>query len=119
MMPAGYLNSLLSANRELRNFLERVDALIHGTSDLGADQLRALGHILEAMAPEISEAKRAASLDASLQAEIREYTANLQALQASIEQVRCVLLARRAQIEAAQQHLGGLQGWTSAYRRTA
>jgi hypothetical protein len=119
MMPADRHNRLLSANCELRSFLERVDALVHGTGDVDAIELRALGRLLEVMAPEIGEASRGPSVDAVLQALIREYTDNLRALQTSLDQVSCVMLARRAQIEAAQQHLDGLQGWTNAYRQTA
>jgi len=60
-MPAGRLNRFLSANRELRNFLERVDAMAHGTGDVGPGELRAIGRLLETMAPEIGEASHAVS----------------------------------------------------------
>lgn len=118
-MPDDHHNRLLYANRELRNFLERVNHLVHGTGEIAAVDLRALGQLLKSMAPEIAASSRDASADAALQAQVREYTGNLRALQASLEQVRCVLLARRAQIEAAQQHVDGFQGWASAYRQTA
>ena len=118
-MPAGRLDRFLSANRELRNFLEKVDALVHGTSDVGPGELRAIGRLLETLAPEIVEASPAVSADAALHAQIQEYIRNLQALQASLEQVRCVMFARLAQIEAARQHMAGLHGWSHAYRQTA
>jgi hypothetical protein len=118
-MPYGRLDRFLSANRELRNFLEQVDALARGTSDVGPGELRAIGRLLETMAPEIGEISPAVSLDAVLEAQIREYVGNLRALQAALEQVRCVMFARLTRIEAARQHMDGLQGWANAYRQTA
>jgi hypothetical protein len=119
MMPTDRHGHFLSANCELRNFLERVDAMVHGTGDVGPGELRAIGRLLETMAPEIGEASHAVSADAALQAQIQEYAGNLRALQASLEQVRCVMLARLTQIEAARQHIAGLRGWANAYRQTA
>ena len=118
-MPPGRLDRFLSANRELRNFLERVDGMVHGTGDVGPGELRAIGRLLETMAPEIGEASHAVSADAALQAQTQEYVGNLRALQASLEQVRCVMFARLTQIDAARQHMDGLQGWANAYRQTA
>jgi hypothetical protein len=118
-MPAGRIDRFLSANRELRNFLERVDAMVHGTGDIGPGELRAIGRLLETMAPEIDEASHGVSADAGLQAQFQEYVGNLRALQASLEQVRCVMFARLTQIDAARQHMDGLQGWANAYRQTA
>jgi hypothetical protein len=117
-MPAGRLNRFLSANRELRNFLERLDAMVHGTGEVGPGELRAIGRLLEIMSPEIGEASHAVSADAALQAQIQEYVGNLRALQASLERVRCVMFARLTQIDAARQHMDGLQGWANAYRQT-
>jgi hypothetical protein len=118
-MPAGRIDRFFSANRELGKFLEQVDALVRGTSDVGPGELRAIGRLLEIMAPEIGEASLAVSADAALQAQIQVYVGNLRALQASLEQVRCVMFARLTQIAAARQHMDGLQGWANAYRQTA
>ena len=117
-MQADQHNRLLSANRELHSCLERMDALVHGKSDIGADELRALGQLLEATTPEVSEAKRNVPVDAVVQSQVQEYIGNLRALQVSLEQVRCVMLARRADLDVARQHIQGLQGWVDAYRQT-
>jgi len=118
-MPPGRFDRFLSANRELHNFLERVDGMVHGIGDVGPGELRAIGRLLETMAPEIGEASHAVSADVALQPQIQEYVGNLRALQASLEQVRCVMFARLTQIDAARQHMDGLQGWANAYRQTA
>jgi hypothetical protein len=123
MMPNSRLDRFLSANRELRNFLQRVNGLVHGTGDVGPAELRALGGLLDAMAPEIADSSTAVSADAVLQAQFQEqfqeYVGNLRAVQESLEHVRCVMFARLTQIDAARQHMNGLQGWANAYRQTA
>jgi len=118
-MTTGRLDRLLSANRELGSFLQRVDELVHGTSNIDAGELRAVSRLLESMAPEIGETSPAVSLDSGLQMQIQDYIGNLRALQTSLEQVRCVMFARLAQIDAARQHMNGLQSWADAYRQTA
>jgi hypothetical protein len=119
MMPTDRYDRFLSANLELRGFLERVDALVHGAGEVDAGNLGAIGRLLDAMAPEIGETSHGISGDAVLEEQIQEYISNLRRLQASLEQVRCVMFARLAQIGAARQHMIGLQGWANAYRQTA
>ena len=118
-MPADRYDRFVSANRELRGFLERVNELVHGPSDVGPGELRTIGLLLETMAPVIAEKPTAVAVDAGLQTQFLEYIANLRALQTSLEQVRCVMFARLTQIDAAREHMNGLQGWANAYRRTA
>ena len=108
-----------SANLELYAFLSRVDGLVQGTSDLDAKDVRAIGRLLETMSPEIANAPRNVSDDACAQEQVQQYISNLRSLQVSLEQVRCVMLARRAKLDAARQHIEGVQGWANAYRQTA
>ena len=108
-----------SANHELRNFLDAVRALVRGAGEIEAADLQTLSRLLETMAPEMGAASREAALDAILGEAIAEYKTNLQNLQSALEQVRGVMLARRAQLDAAKQHMDTFQSWVSAYRRTA
>ncbi len=110
---------LQAANRELRSFLDRVGALVHGTGNVGADDLQTLSRLLETMSPEVGAASHDKTLDAALKVVIAEYKNNLVELQAGLEQVRCVMLTRRAQLDAAKKHMDAFQGWASAYRQTA
>jgi hypothetical protein len=118
MMTPNGQSLLPSANRELRSFLARVDRLVHGTGDVHAEDLYAIRRLLESVAPELGGPPRGVSVDAMLQAHIQEYKDNLRAAQASLEQVRCVMLGRRARLEAAKRHLEGLRGFVHAYQTT-
>ena len=108
----------LSANQELRGFLRRVENLVNGTGTVTDVDLKALSQRLTYLAPEVGDASRGETLDAGLRIEVAEYVKNFRALQDALEKVRCIMLARKGQLEGAKRHLVGLQGWVSAYSQT-
>jgi len=118
-MNAHRVNLFFSSNQELSAFLSRAEALVHGTGDVGWEELAALGRLLNTMAPEMAEAAHPDFADAALQEQVQRYVAHLRSLQVALEQVRCVMLARRAKLDAARQHVEAVQGWANAYRQTA
>jgi len=108
----------LAANQGLRDFLQRVEKLVTGTGTITDGDLKALSQRLSNLAPEVGDASRGETLDADLRSEIAEYVKNLRALQTALEKVRCIMLARKLQLEGAKRHLYGLQGWVNAYNQT-
>jgi hypothetical protein len=108
----------LSANKELRDFLQRVEGLASGTCSINERDLKALSQRLSTLAPEIGDADRVETLDADLRNEMAQYVNNLRALQIALDKVRCVMLARKVQLESQTRHLFGLQGWVNAYNQT-
>ena len=108
----------VSANQELRGFLNRVDGLATGTCSITEKDLQSLSGRMTNLAPEIGDASRSETLDAGLQQEIAEYVKNLRALQTALEKVRCFMLARKMQIESERRHLVGVQGWVNSYHQT-
>jgi hypothetical protein len=118
MMESNKHERFLSANKELRDFLERVEGLASGACSISDRDLQGLSQRLLTLAPEIGDASRGETLDANLRNEVAEYVKNLRALQTALEKVRCVMLARKMQIETQKRHLDGLQGWVNAYNQT-
>jgi hypothetical protein len=108
----------LAANRELRDFLRRVEGLTTGTCSITEGDLKALSQRISTLAPEVGDASRSETLNLELRGEIAQYVNNLRALQIALEKVRCVMLARKMQLETKKRHLDGLQGWVNAYHRT-
>lgn len=106
--------SFLSANQMLRDFLRRVECLANGTGTVTENDLQKVWHRLLNLAPEIGDASRGKTLDAGLQDEIAEYAKNLRALQGALEKLRCVMLARRTQWDAAKHHIDGLRNLVNA-----
>lgn len=107
-----------AANDELRGFLRRVDGLVNGTQSVSEGDLRSVSQRIANLAPEVGDASRGATLDQSLQEEIAEYVRNLRALQTALERVRCIMLARKVQLESAKRHVEGVKGWVDAYIHT-
>jgi hypothetical protein len=108
----------LCANEELRDFLQRAEGLAKGTGSISERDLQALSQRLSTLAPEIGDASRSETLDADLRNEVAEYVRNLRALQTALEKVRCIMVARKLQIESQKRHLDGLQEWINAYNQT-
>jgi len=117
-MPNDARSRLSLANRELRNFLRRVDGMVLGQGDIGADDLRTIGKLLQSIGQEICESRRGPSADTELPALIQEYAVNLRAARTALEKVRCVMLARRARMDRDRGRVSQLQGWANAYRQT-
>ena len=107
-----------SANRDLRDFLMRVEALGNGTGMISEEDMKRISQRLLTLAPEVGDASRSKTLDAALKAQIDEYVRNLKSMQRALEKVCCIMLARKSQLEAAKRHMEGLRGWVSAYHQT-
>lgn len=106
------------ANARLQLFLERVEEALAGRGNFTPEDLRALAAPVRGMAALIPFAGtlRAASPEWSEQ--LDRYAGNLSETQRAFERLRCVLLARRAQIEARRGHLEALRRWAGAWQQT-
>ena len=108
----------VAANQELRGFLRRTEAFARGTGTVTERELKTILARLQNLGPEVGDASRSETLDAQSRVEIAEYVRNLLALQRTVENIRRVMLCRRAQLKAAKSHLDGLQSWIHAYQQT-
>src|SRR5882762_2994385 len=100
-----------SANQELRDFLRRAEGLVKKRGTVSEEELETISQCLLNLSPEVGDASRSETLDASLQREIEEYVKNLKAFLGALEKVRSLMLARREQLKAAKGQTGGLHGW--------
>jgi hypothetical protein len=108
----------VAANLQLRAFLRKAEGLASWAETVNEEELRAIWGGLVELAPQVKDEPACETLDLELQEEIAAYVKNLRALQEAAETIRCVMLARRAELETAKRHLVGLQGWVHAYRQT-
>jgi hypothetical protein len=107
-----------SANQELRNFLRRAQGLVKRREIVSEEELDTISQCHQNLSPEVGDASRSGTLDASLQGEIAEYVRNLRALQGALEKARSVMLARRMQLEAKKRRTDGPQGWVHVRPQT-
>ena len=105
------------ANRELSEFLQRVDGVASGKESITESDLQSLSQRLQTLDPEVGDASRGATLDQFLQNEIDKYVKSLRALQTALEKVRCMMLTRKFQLEGSKGHLHGVQARINAYHQ--
>jgi hypothetical protein len=108
----------IDTNQELVDFLRKVDGLANGLDSITETDLLSLSKRLADLAPEMEKTPLLKTRAEAPPSEIAEYVKNLRALQLALETVRCVMLARKVQLENAKRHLHGLQGWVNAYQQT-
>jgi len=111
-----------AANRELNEFLRKVDGLSKGTEAITEHDLQSLSQLLSTLAPEVAKVLNtsapAQGRQDDQQGELLGYFENLRTLQTALETVRCVMLARKTELDGARRHLHGLQSWVNAYNQT-
>jgi hypothetical protein len=105
-----------AANQELRDFLRRAEGLASQSGTVNEEELNAIWPRLPDLAPEVEDTAGCEMLDDELQEEIAAYVKNFRALQQTVETIRCVILARHAELEAPKRQLRGLHGWGHAYQ---
>ena len=107
-----------AANQMLGEFLRKVDGLAKGTDSITEQDMQSLSQRLNNMAPEVADTMNAQTPANGQQDELLEYIRNLSSLQTALETVRCVMLARKTELDGARRHLQALQGWVNAYNQT-
>ena len=82
----------LSANQELRGFLQLVERVADGACMISDSDLQIMSQRLFIGSPSIGDASRGETLDADLRNGIAEYVTNFLALQTTLEKLRRIML---------------------------
>lgn len=106
------------ANLKVRSILSHAHSALTGQQDLTPENIRDISQPLAEMTAIISQAATLRATDANLDASLKEYAQNLAELQCALEQVRFMLLARQAHLEASRCHLGAVDLWATAFQQT-
>jgi hypothetical protein len=107
-----------SANLRLREILSRAREALEGRQDFTIQEIRALSEPLREMREIVSRSSDLRTADAELDADLKRYGATLEELQTSLEQVRFMLIARKAHLSAAHGHIERVALWTEALKQT-
>jgi hypothetical protein len=89
-----------------------------GRQNFQPEDVRELSEPVGEMEPILAEAKRLRTLQPDLDGELETYTGNLGEAQKALEQLRFMLLARRANLDAMRSHMETVSYWAAAYRQT-
>jgi Lon protease-like protein len=112
------LRRVRQANARLQRFLGRVGEALAGRRNFSADDVRAVAQTIREMAPVVSRAKQLRAAHPGLRDELEFYARHLAEADHALDRMRCVLLARRAQIEAQWGHLAAVRLWAGAWQQT-
>jgi hypothetical protein len=106
------------ANAKLQLFLGRVGEALAGRQNFTAEDVRAIAEPVSEMAPVVCHAEHLRAVVPQLRDELEIYAQNLSEMDQAFDRLRCVLLARSAQIETQRGHLETVRLWADAWRQT-
>ena len=107
-----------AVNAKLASMISRMREALAGRQNFQAEDVRELSEPVSEMEPILAEAKRLRTLQPDLDGELEAYTGNLGEAQKALEQLRFMLLARRANLDAMRSHIETVGYWAAAYRQT-
>lgn len=112
------VGNVRSANEKLRGLISRMRDSLGGRGNFGVVDVREIAEPVEMMQSIVSDAERLRTIHPDLNGELEAYAGNLGEMQVALEQMRFMILARRAHIEAMRSHVETLGMWTAAVRLT-
>jgi hypothetical protein len=117
-MEGSVVDRVRGANMKLRALLFHTREALAGRGNFTSDHVRAIADPVSRMAPIVAEANRLRTIHPDLDGELEAYAGNLNEMQTALEQMRFMLIARRASLEAMRGHVETLGMWTAALRST-
>jgi hypothetical protein len=117
-MEVSLLDRISDVNAKLRALLFRAREALAGRFNFGVEEVRAIVEPVEQMAPIVDQAEQLRTLQPDLDGELKAYGANLGELQTTLDQVRFMLIARRANLASARGHMEAVVQWAAALRQT-
>lgn len=117
-MASAALERVRGSNSKLQGLLQKVGDALAGRTNFGVEDVRAIEQPVAEVAPILSEAVQLRAIVPELDQELKVYGQNLGEMQAALDRIRCVLLARSASVEAQRGHLETVNLWTAAWQRT-
>jgi hypothetical protein len=105
-------------NARLAGLLEEARSAVRGESNFGVDEVRKLRQPVEEMAQIAAGAAELRRLQPELAGELDLYKSQLGDLQHTLAQIRAMLLARQASLEAGRAQLSAVAHWVNAFRQT-
>jgi hypothetical protein len=118
MMEKSNQDRVREAEAKIRFLLFRAREALAGRRDFTVKEIRDISERLGQMEPIVSNATDLRAADTGLDADLKTYAGTLRELQTTLEQVRFMLLARVAHVDAARSHLKTVNLWATAFKQT-
>jgi hypothetical protein len=110
--------TLLRVNAALTGYLTEARRAVRGECDFCVEDVRRIRGPIEEMAPVMAHSTELLRLQPELAGALSLYKSQLGDLQTTLGQIRVMLLARQASLEAGRGQLSAVSQWIGAFRQT-
>jgi hypothetical protein len=110
--------TLLRVNTSLAGLLAEARRALRGECDFGVEDVRKIRGPVEEMAPIMEQSAELRRLRPELAGQLDLYKSQLSDMQITLGQIRVMLLARQASLEAGRAQLSAVSQWMGAFRQT-
>ncbi|HWY07360.1 MAG TPA: hypothetical protein VNY24_10905 [Candidatus Acidoferrales bacterium] len=110
--------TLLRVNASLAGLLAEARRALCGECDFGVEDVRKIRGPVEEMAPIMGQSAELRRLRPELAGQFDLYKSQLSDMQTTLGQIRVMLLARQASLEAGRAQLSAVSQWMGAFRKT-
>jgi len=117
-MGEGVRQTILRVNARLAGLLEEARCALRGERDFGVEEVRKIRQPVEEMATIVARSAELRRMQPELTGEFDLYKARLGEMQTTLAQIRAMLLARQASLEAGRAQLSAVSQWINAFRNT-
>lgn len=117
-MGKGVRQTILRVNARLGGLLAETRRALRGEAEFGAEEVRQIRQPVEEMAAIVARAAELRRMQPELAGELDLYKAQLGEMQTALGQIRAMLLARQASLEAGRAQLSAVSHWINAFRQT-
>jgi hypothetical protein len=118
VMQGSLQEQIQEANATLSTFLFEAREALDGRRTFTGEEIRAISKPLGQIQPILSQILGLRATDSALSASLATYEKTLTELQATVEQLRFMLLARQGQLGAARSHFEAVNLWVAAFKQT-
>jgi len=105
-------------NGRMHELVERARASLRGERDFGVADVRDMQEPIQEMEAIVRNVNTIRESEPALSEQLDEYRSHIHALQTTLDQIRIMLLARHASLQATRAQLASMNLWFTAYRQT-
>ena len=109
---------VIRVNRRLSGQLEEVRRALRGEAEFGVENVKSIRQPLEEMSEIVARSAELRRSHPEIAGEIDLYKSQLTEMQTALGQIRLMLLARQAGLEAGRAQVSAVSQWITAFRQT-
>ena len=105
-------------NARIRQLTERARASLRGECEFGLEDVREIREPIQEMEPIVINIHAIRESEPALSEQLDEYRSHIHELQTTLDQIRIMLLARQASLQATRAQMASMNLWFAAFQQT-